>query len=165
MSKWESYMRDKKGNLGNQISIFTYLFFLAVIAFGIYAGVYLFFGEGYDFRGVESELLAYKIKQCIIQDKFDKEKFFAECNIDENVVRANNIIKICVDSQNCVEENKNIENQGVLFSVGSNFQACLLEGAKENKNYPKCAFVNFEKEGKKFEIIAGSKQNSRREIA
>ena len=160
LDKMWNCIRNKKGNLGNQISIFTFVFFLVIIAGGIYAGVYMFFGEGYDFRSVESELLAYRIKQCVMEDKFDKEKFFALCDIDEKVVTANNMIKVCFNTQDCIEESKNIS-----FSVGSNFQACMLGGAKENENYPQCAFLNFEKDGKKFEIVAGSKQNARREIA
>ena len=152
---------NRKGDLGNQISGFAFFFLMIIIGVGIAFGVYLFFGSGYDFRQGEAELLNYKIKQCIGEndlsgDFFNTERFFETCNLDKEEVIKNNLIRICENSKDCIREDKD------LLEVGNNFQACKLEGAKENFAFPRCVISDFTKGERKFEIITGSKQASRR---
>ena len=90
----------KKGELGEQISVFMFLFLMFVIGVGIVIGVFIFFGQGYDFREVEANLLNYKIGECIKENEiteefFEKGNFFEKCRLNKGAVEKNNIIRIC----------------------------------------------------------------------
>lgn len=154
---------NKRGDLGNQITGFAFFFFMVIIGVGIAFGVYRFFGSGYDFREAEAELLNYKIRQCIMEkevkeDFFALENFFKICNLDKGVIEKNNLIRICENSNDCIREDKGILNP----EVGENFQTCKLEGGRENSAFPRCVIRELSKEDRKFEIITGSRQFSRR---
>lgn len=153
----------KKGETGEQISVFMFLFLIVVIGIGIVIGVFIFFGKGYDFREVEANLLSYKIKECIKENEitkgfFEKENFFEKCKLNKDVVEKNNIIRICSGVEDCMGVEKS------LLDVGSNFQACGFKGAKKNEDYPLCAINEFSKGEKKFSVIVGSKQFARRNL-
>jgi len=153
---------NKKASLGDMTMVFTFLFFIFIIGVGIVAGVFIFYGSGYDSREAEASLLNYKIRECIVNNKIDnnffkEDNFIEKCRLNKGVIEKNNIIKICKGEGACVDAEP-------LFFVGSNFQACLFEGAKENENYPRCSIKGFQKENEKYEIIAGSRQFSRREL-
>ena len=75
--------------------------------------------------------------------------------MDEMIISDVNIIKICVDSNDCVEDTGK-------FVFGSNFQSCFFEGAKTNEAFYSCDRESFLKDGKRVEIITGSKRTSRR---
>ena len=151
----------KKATLGNMTMAFTFLFLIFIISVGLLAGIYIFYGSGYDFRETESSLLSYKIKNCILKssldaDFFNKENFYENCALNKETIEKNNIIKIC-KGDSC------IDSTTPLFSSGSNFQSCLFEGAKENKNYPQCSIISIKKQSETYQIITGSSQFSRRE--
>ena len=153
----------KKGELGEQVSVFMFLFLMFVIGIGIVAGVYIFFGQGYDFREVEANLLSYKIGECIKENEiteefFEKGNFFEKCRLNKGAVEKNNIIRICSGVEDCMRAEKS------LLDAGSNFQACGFEGTKKNEAHPLCATNEFSKGEKKFSIIVGSKQFSRRNL-
>ena len=148
---------NKIAALGEQASIFMFLFLLIVVGIGITAGAYIFFGRGYDFRMSDASLLNGKIRECLNDNEINDEllnNLFARCKLNEKVLEDINIIKICVDSSDCV-------NGMGKFAFGSNFQSCFFEGAKDNKKYYSCDREHFLKDGKKIEIIAGSKRTSR----
>ncbi len=156
-------LADKRGyEVGEQLGIFFFLFLIVIIGVSIFVGVGLFFGKGYDFREVEAELLNYKIKECLASNEIDigffkKENFYDKCRIDKGVIDLGNyIIKICEgsDRDSCVVG-------GGIFSEGSNFQLCKLN-IKKNYVSSLCSIKSFEKNGKGFVIITGSKQDSRR---
>ena len=153
---------NRKGDVGDQINVFGFLFLILIIGVGIVIGVLIFFGKGYDFREGEAKLLNYKIKECLLKNELNKEfflGFFQKCKLDKDVIEKNNIIRICENSEDCVfEDNK----EKVLIFVGSNFRACKFEGVRGNENFPKCSIQSLEKAGKKYEIITGSSQISRR---
>ena len=156
-------LADKRGyEVGEQLGIFFFLFLIVIIGVSIFVGVGLFFGKGYDFREVEAELLNYKIRECLAGNEigigfFEKENFYNKCRIDRGVVDSGNyIIKICEGN----DENNCFISEGI-FSEGSNFQACKLN-IKKNYASPLCSIKTFEKNGKSFVIVTGSKQDSRR---
>lgn len=150
---------DRKGTIGEQISIVMFLFLMIIIGIGIYIGTSIFFGNGYDFREVESGLLNYKIKECIIKNEVHEEffeDFLERCKLNKEILQKNNIIKICKNSGDCIRAEKS------EFSLGSDFQSCGFEGARENIEFVRCSINKFKKGGDEFDVIAGSKQNRRR---
>lgn len=80
------------------LSIYWFVI-LTLIAGGIFGMVYVFYGAPYDVRGIESEIFAEKIADCISQqgtidseffseDKFNSginENFMNKCNFNFNV--------------------------------------------------------------------------------
>ena len=154
--------------LGDKVHVVAFLFLIVVIGIGVAAGVFIFFGSGYDARAVEADLLNYKIRKCIMGDSllegfFEKEIFFDKCKLNKKIVEENNLIRVC---ENANEDECIRVLEGVI-DVGSNFEVCRFEGTKQNDNYPKCAIKSLEKidgEGKvrKFVVITGSNQFSRR---
>jgi len=142
-------MINKKAQLGEQMTFFAFLFLLIIIGLGIVAGVYIFFGSGYDFRSVDADLLNYKIRNCISNNLLDdnfKNNFYEICKIDLKVIEDKNyIIRILADEKE-------------FFDFGDELQ-CELSA--KNINYPKCTSVNFNSNGKNIFILTGSNQQSR----
>ncbi len=155
---------DRKGALGAQVfGIFEFLLFILIIGASIAFGTYLFYGKGYDFRNAEADLLNYKITSCIMENEINMDfynEFFEKCGLNREIVNKTSIIKICRNSGDCIEENK---NENILFQSGSNFVACEI-AYKKKSNAPGCVSKSFSKNGERFEIIVGSKQSSRREF-
>ncbi len=153
---------NKKAALGDMTMVFAFLFIIVIISVGILVGIYIFYGSGYDFRGAESSLLNYKIKNCLLNNELNNEffteaNFYEICSLNKKVIEKNNIIKICKGEEPCVD------STAPLFSVGSNSQSCFFEGAKENKNYPQCSTTYLQKQSEIYQIIAGSDQFATKE--
>lgn len=151
----------KKATGGQQLTIFPFLFLMMMIGLGITAGVWMFYGKGYDFRQAESSLLNYKLTSCILEKDIDftKDSIYDLCNLNKEIIEKNNIIKICKNSQDCVD------SSSPLFFSGSNFQGCFFTGAKQNDAYPKCSLVSIKKQSDTYQIITGSKQLIRNKLA
>lgn len=149
-------IKERKGRLGDQVAISTLLFLMFVLAGGIAIGAYIFYGDEYDFRPLEAGILNYNIRECIIDKRIDfvgdinADKFYPNCGLNKEVIEGNNIIQININGKDSFSVNK------------GKVESCRLEGAKKNVNYPKCDIKEFDFDGKKYEIIAGSFQNSRR---
>ena len=153
----KNLVKNKIAALGEQVSVFMFLFLLIVIGVGIVSGAYIFFGKGYDSRASDAGLLSGKIRECLNDNEIDDKLFnnlFEKCKLKEDILKEINIIKVCVDSSDCVED-------AGKFVFGSNFPSCFFEGAKDNKKYYSCDRESFLKNGKKIEIITGSVRNSR----
>ena len=140
--------KNKKGALGNQIMIFEYIFLLTVISLGFFAGISLFFGQGYDFRQTQADILSYKIGTCLTQnDNMDFNNFFNVCGLNKNLLESNSLyFKIC---DNMTPSDCSLSANGKAY-VGSNFQLCFLAGTSSNVKYPKCSFKNV---GSRYTII------------
>ncbi len=152
---------NRKGAIGEQLSVFYFIFLMLMIGVGIVIGTSIFYGKGYDYRQTEADLLNYKIEKCILENDLDEnffkeENFFANCKLSKEVLTRNNLLKICDGfGENC------FVNREAYVILGSNFNSCKLE----NKNSPKCSVKEIEKDGKRYVIISGSNQDSRREVA
>jgi hypothetical protein len=132
---------------------------MILIALAIVSGFYIFFGGGFDFRASEASLLNSKIAECIMNNNIDFSKigdgFFEICGLNKAVIEENNEIKICVDSQNCIQEDNPV------FSINTaNIVQCGFIG--KSGNFPKCASGIFEKNGRTYTILSVSKQNARK---
>ena len=139
---------NKKAQLGEQIMIFPFLFMIIIIGLGIAAGIYMFFGSGYDFRQVDADILNYKIRECLSNNKIDfsqETEFFTTCSLNEKVIKESFIILI--------EQNNQVK-------IGSNSDETTCSIAKENPNYPKCTTTYLND----FKILTGSKQQAQKQI-
>jgi len=155
--------KNKKAQLGEQLTVFAFLFLLVVIGIGIAGGVYIFFGSGYDSRQVEADILNHKVRNCLSENILDdnfKDNFYEICKLNKQSMEVSkNLIKICVTSGNCIEEGS------PFFSTGGDFVICDVEAAKRNNAFQKCSHSTFTKEGKELQIITTSNQQIRRTIA
>ncbi len=145
---------NRRGQLGNQMMIFPFLFLIFIISVGIVAGVYLFFGAGYDFREVDAELLNYKVRKCIVEGEIGAEfwsDFFEKCGIDEVVMLENDLILRICEGDCAIGGDAKVQ-------IGGNFQACRFKGVKENDAFPRCVDESVSKNGVEYSVIAGSNQ-------
>ena len=80
---------NKKG-VGESLMFFIFILIMIIVSVGIVSGFYIFFGQGYDFREAEAEILANKFISCLdrnserLNEGFDiirrdtlKDAFFA----------------------------------------------------------------------------------------
>lgn len=72
--------KNKKGT-DKLLSIYWFVI-LTLVAGGIIAMVYVFYGPPYDVRGIESEIFAERIADCISQRGFIDQSFFTGGNFN-----------------------------------------------------------------------------------
>ena len=152
---------NKKGETGNQLMSVLYIFLMVIVAFGLTAGIFIFFGAEYQFKQVDADSLYVKIVKCLRENPVDEGlfiEFYTKCGINKEVIGNYSKIKICVDSGDCIAE----ESDKVLFLVGSDFQSCEFLGVKGNDHFARCTKGIFEKNGIKYDIIVGANQLLRR---
>lgn len=152
---------NKLGQLGETMLLPAVLFVMVIIAVGMVVGVSLVLGSDYEFRKVDSKILNYQLKECIIDSSSGniRENVFSNCNINKNVIENNKMFfKICegINAQECSSSSNS------LVMSGSNFESCFFIAAKENYEYPKCTISEFSLDGKHYSIISGSNQEMRR---
>jgi len=70
------YIKDKRGT-DKILSIYWFVI-LTLIAGGVFAMVYVFYGAPYDVREIESEILAEKIADCISSKGIIDSEFFID---------------------------------------------------------------------------------------
>jgi hypothetical protein len=151
---------NKKGETGNQLISLTYIFLMVIIAFGITAGISIFFGAEYQFKQVDSDSLYLKVVKCIREnDDTLFNDFYSKCGINKDVVGNYSKIKICSGSENCVAE---ADSQKIKFIIGGDFQSCDFSGIKGNNNFARCTKGVVETNGNSYQIITGSRQVLRR---
>ncbi len=154
---------NKRGAVGEQLSIIYFLFLILIIGGSIALGISIFYSKGYDYRQVEADLLNYKVRQCILENDindefFKSEKFFETCSLNKEILEKNNIVKICDGfGDDCTTSDE------PFLVLGSNFNICKIKSAEDDA-FPKCSFGEINKDRKKFIIITGSNQVSRRSI-
>jgi hypothetical protein len=149
--------KGKKGQMGNQITIFVFFFLLMIVAAGIVIGVFMFYGKPYDFRYVDANVETYVIKKCLIDslsgnpiDWSNPDNFYGRCNLNKEVFQREMTLRI-------------IENNKELIRW-KNPVGCDL--ASKNIKFPRCVYENFSIENlqgiREYQLLVGSNQNSRR---
>ena len=145
-----------KSQAGNFAVIFWFIFLLVLTTIGLVAGVVIFFGEEYDFRQVDSDILNKKINDCLQKKEIDleAENFSREiekkCSLNLEVIKEDYFLLIKKD-------------ENILFDVGQGDETqCAL--AEKNINFPRCSNSTLTIENNLFFIQAGSSQK-RREVA
>lgn len=154
---------DRKGQLGDQILIFAFIFMMVIIGGGIVIGTYFYIGAEFDFRATEAKLLGYSIKDCILSDsgwlgdlKTNPDLFYENCRLNKKLITENNAIRICTatDVQGCI--NQQIGQD--VFAVG-NYALCDPGGSNKLVG---CSVSSFTKDNVDYVVIATSKQSIRR---
>ena len=146
-------MRRKGAVAGSGILFFVFFFLMILIGGGIALGVYAFYGEDYDFRYAESELLLQEIMDCLENEKSIDEGFdiIGKCGFNKNVLESEHLVLI---------KDKN-GDEIIFIGVRSYEEQCKLKG----KQFPKCAKGSVIIGDKEYEILAGSNYNGRRVAA
>ena len=134
---------------------------LVMVGVAIVGGVVLFYGQSYDVRGVESDILNYQLRKCILSgvDVQEVEKVEKECLVAARELASMGLLaRVCIDSSDCAGEQ---EERKILLSEGRNFRACSLEGGKSNSGYPRCVERRLQFRGKEYLVLTGSNQKLR----
>ena len=150
---------NKKAESGQQVMVFAFLFLLVLIGMGIVGGVVVYYGKGADFRKIDSEILNYRIRECLSESinlQQFKENFSSLCSLNKTVLEDKGFtIKVCQDlsPEECANSKESI------FELGNtHIQACFINAAENNPEYVKCTKTEFFDKGEKFSIITGSNQ-------
>jgi len=149
-------MWNKKGS-GEALLFFAFIFIMSIIFVGIILGVSGFYGGGYDFRQLESEILYDKVSKCFLESEKDffsddfKGKLMEECRFNENV-----------GENHLIYFNRTSDGEVFFLGVLDYTNQCFFEGAEKNLAFPKCVKKTLVKNGESFEIIVGANQKSRR---
>ena len=135
--------------------VLLYLVFAAVMAvttIGLGLGLAALFGEGYDFRTSESELLAYRVQECVQKsDMFAEGFILSACGLDANVLGTEHMIHL-------------EREDGKVFDYGvtSYRESCFFKGAEGKFTYPQCTQFTFvTRDNKTVRGIVGSAQVAR----
>ena len=155
-----------RGQLGDQLMVFSYLFIMVMVSLAIVGGAYLFYGSEIDFRPTEVQLLTRATMRCFLAEDFnwglaktDSSYIFTTCRLNKQAMESHStLLRICVDSANCITE------QQPLFSLGNDFVICGLKGAQANEKMPKCRISSFSLQGKRVQILAISNQWAKSEV-
>ncbi len=149
---------NRKGDAGEGLLIFMFVFIATIILAGVIASISIFYGKEHnanDVKIAESKLLSSRVIECFLSSEKDffSEDFdiYEECGLDRGVIEKEHLIYI---SQGDKE---------FLAGVGDYKKQCFFEGARENDNYPKCAESYVQKDDKSYLFVVGS--NQRRRIA
>ena len=155
-------MIGKKGVLGDAMMLPAVFIIMILIAIGMIVGVYLYLGNGYDFRLADANALNHKIRNCMYSTELLNKNLdiFETCGIKKESVENHKLFfKICadIDSEECSS------SEVKIYQAGSNFESCFINGVRENSNYPICKSTEIVINGKSFSIITGSNQQLKRE--
>ncbi len=152
---------NKKGDGGDVMMFFAFLFLIIIILTGLWLGIFAFFGDGYDFRRAEAEIMADKISNCFGEKGISKllegsftEQLKRECGFNDNIEKERLVYL------------RNLEDETERFAGVLDYKnQCFFEGAERNRNYPVCVKFEFSNGEERFEVITGSKANERRRAA
>jgi len=145
-------LKNRKGAMGRQLMYAYFLFMLVVIGGGIVAGVFIFYGTGYDFRKADSVALNFEIKKCILEKEIDfgKDSIYEKCSLNE---------KIIDEGKYSIGIFKN-GNEVLRFR---DYVICKVT-AKKGVDFPKCTITKFLKGNDEFEVVIGSNQLTGRKL-
>jgi len=127
----------------------AFLFLLTVIAAGIAGGIFIFYGQGYEFRQIDADILNKKVKSCLSNNEVnleDENEIFETCNLNKQSIEENFFIIIKTPEED--------------YQFGrSDEVSCDL--AEKNKNFPVCATSTLDD----FTIKTGGNQQAKRKLA
>ncbi len=148
---------NKKAQTGNALfGIITFLILLIIFGVGLAAGIYMFFGQDYDFRQIDAELLNAKISSCLkvnqlaFQEKTTAptDEFYEKCDLNKNVIEENFALLITLN------EKEKLRWKDIAL--------CALN--EKNKNFPVCESSEFTTSQGTFKIITGANQQIKRGV-
>jgi len=138
---------NKKAQSGEMMIILWFFFLLSLIGLGIATGSYLFFGQEYEFRQIEADILNNKISECFLDNNIDTDEIetqlYSVCAINKNVIDKEYSILILLDD---------IE----IYDFHYDKTQCALSDL--NKYFSKCSSSTIIKNNLKYTILTGSNQ-------
>lgn len=173
--KFEFVIKKIKNKHGTDKMLSVYWFFILVlIAGGVFAMAYNYYGSPYDVRAVEADLFANKMANCISNQGKINPDFFVDKNL--NSVIQDSIIEECKLNLAVEEEYsdnslpqyffevefykiEDLSKSALTLSGGNlNFKADCLINPEDNKKYSKLAkcterrFYSVSEEGNQYLI-------------
>lgn len=146
---------NRKGEVtGSGLLFFVFFMLMLMIGAGIAGGVWMFYGQGYDFREVESTILFEQVLDCFYENDFYDGEFniYESCRFEEKVLSKNHLVLV-----------RRLSDGNEFFIGVKDFETqCFFEAREKNINLPLCVSLKVTKAGEEYEIFAGSNQNSRR---
>ncbi len=153
----------RRGTIGEQLTGAGILFLLfVIIALGIVAGKFLFYGQDFDFRKADAAVLHERLRACIVGTRvldgfgvdWNVDDFFELCRLNRKVIEEYFLVLIEVDGS-------------VVYSWKGDRVSCAL--GEKNERYPSCVGSSFVKEidgeSKKVYLLTGSDQRIRRKLS
>ncbi len=136
-----------RGQTGEMIMFFVFLFLNFIVVAGIVWGVISFYGEPYDTRYNEAGILADRIQTCAKGHDFFSSEFniSRDCRVNEDVLNNDHLVYVSLGDKEFILGTLDFKNQ-CLFNTGG------------NAGYPVCVQRSFMKDGSKVVIITGSNQ-------
>lgn len=158
MKKINLLQKNKKG-ADKVISVYWFLI-LVIVAGGIFAMVYTFYGAPYDVREIESNILSQKVADCISQNGKLDSQLISEGNFNEDF--KNNFLQNC--DLTFETENEFDWNEEQQYFIDINFYT--LEDLKIPKEQISAGNLNFisdcaikDKKNKDYKTFAKCSEN------
>lgn len=142
----------KRGRVGNQLSLFSFLLLLLIVGGGIVGGIALYYGAGTDYRSQESAFIASLIERCFLRGVFNET--LASCGLDTRLSQQNRY-QIAVCEGVCF-----IASPQYVLYHGDSPETCRLI-TKDSATYPKCVERAFTFQGKAYQIVVGTNYRGR----
>lgn len=148
------FIKNRKGT-DKVVSIYWFAV-VVIIAGGVFAMAYTFYGSPYDVREIEGEVLADRVADCLSsQGRLSEKLFDSKGNFDENFTK--DFFKFCdlnFNSETDYEWDKTIQYfTEVNFYVVDNAEISLFEINAGNLNFRGDCFIETKK-GKEYEKLA-----------
>jgi hypothetical protein len=145
-------IKNKKAQAGAFLQIFSFVFFLAIFLVPIVLALNLHFSSDYDFRAIDSEILALRLKSCFSKNQFEfnsldsfENELFTVCRLNPKVIKEHYLISISINDQE-------------KYSWRADESQCLI--GKSNKNYPQCITSSFKLDSNTYQLLIGTEQKS-----
>jgi hypothetical protein len=97
---------NRKAQAGDQLMVFWFIFLMVILAGGIIAGIYIFFGSEYDFRKVDAQVLNYRVQKCLSENEINwsgtqelNDDFYQKCRLNKEVINETLFVLISFDGK------------------------------------------------------------------
>lgn len=138
---------------GDVVYLIPFVFLMLVVSLGLWSGIYSFFGNGYDFREAETDLMALSLQSCLESHDFFVEgfDFYSSCGFNHNV-----------DKEHLIYVKNSASGEEFFIGVLDYLNQCSFVGSKKNVDFPKCKEFELYTEQGGLQVVVGSNQNFKR---
>lgn len=135
------------------LSFLPFIALLLIIAAGVVFATISFYGKGYEYRMVESQVLLNAVKDCIQNhDPFSSDfSFYTDCSLNANI-QTEHFISIT-------------RQDGKQISIGVNDFVVQCTLSSKNENYPRCVSEQVVTRFGSYNLFVGSNQKARSLLA